>query len=259
MSKSAAEKWQTDLASWSIPQNILDQAEVPPWVHPPAMFALPSSIAESPSHRKAREALPLNGSVLDIGCGGGVAAYAVAPPAKKVIGVDHQKEMLEMFAKNAQERNLECEIHEGFWPDVAAEVPVADVVTVHHVVYNVGNISPFISALDSHARKRVVIELPEFHPMTSATAGWEHFWNLSRPQSPTADDFFKVVQEMGFPAQIEKFSAEFPLDQSADEVAERTRIRLCLPLERLSDVQEFLANQPVPSKRDLAVIWWDKV
>ena len=259
MSVQAAEKWKLDLASWAIPQEILDQAEEAPWTHAPALFALPDEIADTPSHRIAREVLTTNGSVLDIGCGGGVATFAIAKSGNYVIGVDHQAEMLEMYMQNAKSRAIDSEIHEGFWPANAAQVPIADVVTVHHVAYNVGDIEPFLRELDNHANKRVVIELPLVHPMTSASAGWEHFWNLIRPTSPNAGDLLGVLREMGISAQMEKFSADFPLEQSSEDIAERTRVRLCLPPSRLNEVKEFLKDHPFATKRDLAVIWWDKV
>jgi SAM-dependent methyltransferase len=256
---SALEKWKIDLASWAIPQEILDQAEVPPWFHPAALFALPDEIWDSPSHQHAREAMPAGGSVLDIGCGGGIAAFAIAPPAKHLIGVDHQSEMLEMFEANARERDLTSEVFEGFWPAVADLVPMADVVTCHHVVYNVGDIKPFIEALDSHARKRVVIELPLVHPMTPRSAGWKHFWNLDRPTSPTVEDFMNVLVELGISANIEKFTGKILLDEGEDDRVEYTRMRLCLPKSRINEVVEFLKTDPSPTSRELAVVWWDKV
>ena len=32
--------WRDDLASWAIPEEILSQADEPPWVHPVAMFTV---------------------------------------------------------------------------------------------------------------------------------------------------------------------------------------------------------------------------
>jgi SAM-dependent methyltransferase len=259
LSSSAIEKWREDLASWAIPQEILDQAALPPWFHPPGLFALPDKIWDSPSHQRAREALPAGGTLLDIGCGGGVAAFAAAPPAGKVIGVDHQLAMLEMFADSAKDRGLECEVIEGFWPGVAEQTPVADVVTVHHVVYNVGEIAPFISALNSHARKRVVIELPLVHPMTPRSNGWKHFWNLDRPKSPTIDDFMAVLHQMDISANLEKFTGRILLDEGEADRVEYTLMRLCLPETRRDEVIEFLKSDPSPTSRELAVVWWDIV
>lgn len=259
MKSSAVEKWKSDLAAWAIPQEILDQAEVAPWFHPAALFALPEKIWDSPSHQRALEAMPSGGSVLDIGCGGGIGAFAITPPAGHVIGVDHQNEMLEMFVNNANARGVTSKIFEGFWPAIADQVPVADVVTCHHVVYNVGDIEPFIRALDSHANRRVVIELPLVHPMTPRNSGWKHFWNLDRPTSPTADDFLNVLSELGINANSEKFIGRILLDEGEDDRVEYTRMRLCLPKSRNDEVVEFLKSNPSPAVRELAVVWWDKV
>ena len=165
--------------------------------------------------------------------------------------------MLEMFRANATERGLEVETIEGFWPDVADQTPIADVVTIHHVLYNVSQIKPFIEAANSHARKRVVLELPVVHPMSNTSSGWKFFWNIDRPVSPTADDVVKVLAEMNISAQIEKFVAEARPERDPRKAADFLRTRLCLPSSRLGEVEEFLLRHPLPTTRELAVIWWD--
>ncbi len=140
---SAAERWRQSLEAWSIPVEILEVAEESPWIHPVELFLVPDVIESTPSHDRAREALHEGGSVLDVGCGAGVAAFALTPPASLVIGVDQQPQMLDEFRANAERREVACETYEGSWPKVAEETPSADVVTAHHVVYNVGDILPF--------------------------------------------------------------------------------------------------------------------
>ncbi len=81
-------QWRSDLQSWAIPQEILDQAEVPPWIHPVELFTVDDEIPDTLSHRMARVALAEGDSVLDIGCGGGVAPMDLIPPTGTVIGVD---------------------------------------------------------------------------------------------------------------------------------------------------------------------------
>ena len=255
---SAVDKWREDLALWAIPKEILDSAETKPWIHPPAVFQIPKEIPDSPSHQRALEALPDGGTILDIGCGGGIGAFGSTPPAEHVIGVDQQQEMLDLFEGNAKDYGVSCETYLGAWPDVAEEVPLADVVTVHHVVYNVGNIKPFIEALDSHAVRRVVIELPIVHPMTPMTAGWKHFWNISRPTQPTAEDFMNVLKELKIDAKIQYFNGPILLDKVIAEFEKPLRIRLCLPESRNEEVKAFYSENPLPTTRDLAVIWWDK-
>jgi SAM-dependent methyltransferase len=254
---TASEKWKRDLASWAIPQEILDQAIEKPWIHPPALFEIPDVINDSLSHQRAREAMPLDGTVLDIGCGGGVATYAITPPASHVIGVDEQEAMLELYSKNALKFGVTSETVLGQWPEVANKTPIADVVTVHHVVFNVGNIAPFLVALNSHARKRVVIEAPVVHPMSNMSDGWKHFWNVTRPTVPVADDLIAVLEELGIKANIEHFESEILVDKKVDGANGFIRRRLCLPESRQSEVDAFIAENPMPERRKLAVIWWD--
>ena len=254
---TAAEQWKSDLALWAIPQEILDQAVEKPWIHPPALFEIPAVIKDSLSHQRAREAMPTGGSVLDIGCGGGVATFAITPPAAHAIGVDEQEEMLDLYTSNATKYAVTSETVLGQWPAVADVTPVADVVTVHHVVFNVGEIAPFLAALNSHARKRVVIEAPVVHPMTNMSDGWKHFWNLIRPAVPVAGDLVNVLEEMGIKATIEYFESEILLDKKVDGANGFIRRRLCLPEERQGEIDAFLADNPRPDRRQLAVIWWD--
>lgn len=258
MNTASAIKWKKDLESWAIPQEIIDQAEESPWIHPPVLFQMPDTITETVSHQKAKEALPENGSVLDIGCGGGIAAFALAEKAKHVIGVDHQAEMVTMFSENAKNRGLTSEVHEGFWPAIADEVKSADVVTCHHVVYNVQEIIPFLKALDNHANKRVVIEMPTHHPLSNMDKAWKYFWKLDRPTEPNPEDLMEVLKEIGINAQVEYWSGTAREQLDIDQTAEFNRIRLCLPKSRFAEVKDFFIGQPGSIERDLATIWWDK-
>ncbi len=255
---SAAQKWQDDLSLWSIPEKILSQAETSPWIHPPVLFEIPKQIEMTVSHQRASEGLPHNGTVLDVGCGGGIGAFGIVPKPSLAIGVDHQGEMLEMFAKNGSEREISTQTFEGFWPAVADTVPDADVVTAYHVVYNVAEIVPFLQELNDHASSRVVIEMPVEHPLSSLTEAWKVFWNLDRPIAPTPSDLMNVLQEMGIPANIDYWSGRLRVDRNLDESSEFTRIRLCLPTSRLAEVRSFLEKEPIPTHRDLATIWWEK-
>lgn len=257
-SPSAAARWRSMLEAWALPEAILEQAPESPFIHPPMLFQLPAVIEDSPSHRRAREVLDDGASVLDVGCGGGVAAFALTPPATSVIGVDHQREMLTMFAENAAARSLACQTFEGFWPAVAPLAPEADVVTCHHVAYNVADIVPFLQALNDHARTRVVLELPDRHPLTSLSGAWQHFWGLERPEDPTPADLMDVLGEMGITAQREQWqgSARAPVDLA--QSAHFTRVRLCLAPEREGEVYDYVAAQAPVATRELSTVWWDR-
>ena len=254
---NAADRWRAALEAWAIPEEILASAPESPWIHPPVLFDVPTTIESSPSHDRAREAMPPGGTVLDVGCGGGIAAFAITPPAAHVIGVDHQVEMLTMFRANAIARGVSVETIEGFWPAVAPRTDVADVVTSHHVVYNVADIVPFLAALDDHARTRVVLEMPNHHPLASLTPAWRHFWALERPTGPTPDDLLAVLGQMGIDAASTSFEGALRTESDLDQAAHFTRIRLCLPASRETEVRSFLESNPPPGTRSLTTIWWD--
>ena len=256
---SAAKVWREKLEAWAIPKEIIDQAETSPWIHPPAIFQIPENIQQSPSHDKALEVMPANGSVLDIGCGGGIGAFALTGKISRAIGVDHQQEMLDMFKENADQRNISSSLHLGFWPAVENEVEAADVVVVHHVLYNVQDVIPFVKALDSHAKKRVVIEIPQTHPLTTMNAAWKHFWNLDRPTDPTPQDLMAVLTEMGIDAHLQLWEGEMRMEQETPEAMNDRRIRLCLPSSKLDEVTNFFKTHQFPKSRPLATIWWDKI
>lgn len=256
---TAAQLWREKLQLWAIPQEIIDQAETSPWIHPPMIFQIPENFVMNPSHERALEAMPEGGSVLDIGSGGGIGAFALTGKISKALAVDHQQEMLDMFAENARVRNIESSLHLGMWPAIADEVEIADVVVVHHVAYNVQEIIPFIKACDAHARKRVVFEIPQTHPLTSMNAAWKRFWNLDRPTGPFPEDLMAVFKEMGIDAHLQLWEGEFRMERETDESMNDRRIRLCLPKSRQSEVTEFFSSNKIPATRPLATIWWDKI
>lgn len=254
---SAASRWRESLEAWSIPENILSQAPESPWIHPPELFDVPDTIPTSPSHDRAKEALGDEASVLDIGCGGGVATYALVPQVRRAVGVDHQVEMLSMYARNGARFGVDVETIEGFWPAVAPQAPVCDVVVAHHVAYNVPDIVPFLRAMNEHARHRVVLELPAAHPLSNMTVAWQHFWGLERPSGPTPLDLMEVVGEMGITARLETWHGSTRKEPKLDQAARFMRVRLCLPPEREPEVREFLASQEPVAERVLAAVWWD--
>ena len=69
----AGRHWAEQLRAWALPDEIVAQAEVPPWSHDPKTFAVDDTLRpDSPIFEMARELLPAEGgSVIDIGCGGG--------------------------------------------------------------------------------------------------------------------------------------------------------------------------------------------
>lgn len=260
MADDAATRWTQALQGWGIPEEIIEQAPQTPWIHHAERFRPTDDVfVDTPSRRRALEALNEvvgASSILDVGCGGGRAAFGLVPPAQTVVGVDQQQSMLDVFIDEARTRGVHARTILGAWPDIAQDARRCDVVICHHVFYNVPDLVPFVSELTARARRRVVIELTLHHPLSNLSDAWSHFWGLERPSSPTAPDALAVVLQLGLPAYYETFLARDEKSEVSDRDVEHTRIRLCLTESRDSDVREFLESRP-SKPRELATIWWD--
>lgn len=258
---SAALAWRRDLESWAIPDEILRAAPESPWGFPTALFARTAAEAvasrvATPSRRAAAEALPEGGSVLDVGAGGGAASLPLGPPAGLLVAVDQSDDMLATFARAAEARSVPHVEICGTWPEVAPVAPPADVVVCHHVVYNVADLPPFLSALDGHARRRVVIELTERHPLSWLTPLWLAIHGLERPSRPSAFDAAGVAREMGLAVQVEGFEQASLWDEAPlEERVAFARRQLCVGPAYDAEIAASLESQP--AQRRLVTLWWD--
>lgn len=255
----AADRWRAALAAWAIPHEILAGAPESPWGFPPALFAPAiGDPPDTPSRRRALDNLPDGGSVLDVGAGAGAASLALTPPARRIVAVDESSGMLDAFAGNAERAGVDHGAVLGRWPDVASSVEDADVVVCHHVVYNVADLDRFARLLTDHARRRVVVELTARHPQSALNPLWKHFWDLSRPDGPTADDAVAVLNELAITPTVDRWQRppRTGAGTRADIVAFARR-RLCLPADRDAEIDALLGAEPVLSFRDLVTLSWD--
>jgi SAM-dependent methyltransferase len=256
----AAGRWAEQLGRWAIPEEILARAPVSPWQHDTAMFVVDDTLdRRAPAAEVARAVLPVaNGSVLDVGCGGGRGAMALVPPAELVIGADQSPAMLAEFTRAAAAVGARSMTVEGVWPDVAGLVPVADVVVCHHVAYNVADIEPFLLALTAHARLAVVLVLPPRHPLSAWNDAWRHFWGLERPDGPTADDVGEILDGLGLGAERWDVPRP-PLARATADAASRVtsaRRRLCLTEDRDDELADYLdAHEPQWSDTNVVFRW----
>ena len=256
---SAGERWAEALAGWAIPRDILDAAPESPWGFPRSLFGRTKDqvrSSDNPSHRRALEALPAGGTVLDVGVGGGAASLPLASRAARIVGVDESMDLLETFAASADELGIEHEEFQGTWPDIAGRVAPADVVVCHHVFYNAPELAGFALALTQHARGRVVVEMTSEHPATALKGLWMEFHGLERPDGPTAEDAVDVLREAGIEPEVHRWSR--PRDRTAprSEVIAFVRRRLCLSQDHDARLDELLGPEPIISPRRVATMWW---
>ena len=257
---SAADRWRDALAAWALPTRVVEAAVESPWRHDVARFAVDDTIdRDTTSARWAREVLPpFGGTVLDVGCGGGRSVAPLIPPATEVIGVDRTGAMLDAFVDAAMRAGVARRTVHGVWPDVMATTPAADVAICHHVLYDVADVVPFLVALTARARLAVVVEIPVRHPMTAWNEGFEHFWELDRPDGPTHLDLLAVLRELGLEPEytisprrtLSRFGAE------PDNLPAVARRRLALPPDRDAELAAWLDDHPPPFVADVATIRW---
>jgi SAM-dependent methyltransferase len=267
---AAPARWRSDLAAWAIPEHITAAVSQSPWVLPRQVFARRAdrvaATPAGPSYQRAWDALDPSGSVLDVGSGAGAASLPLLPRCAELTAVDTEPDMLDLLAGRAAAAGVPARLVPGRWPDVAAVAGAADVVTCHHVVYNVPEIEPFLAALTAAARRIVVVELTAAHPLVSLNPLWRRFHGLTRPDRPTADDLLAVLAAMGIRAETQRWSRPGGQDYASfAELTDVTRRRLCLPPERAEEVAAALTDlgispsRPVDlgtSGRDVVTICW---
>jgi SAM-dependent methyltransferase len=244
----ALDRWREQLEGWAIPAEILAAAPESPWGFPVGMFRSRARRAGSrpvtPSNLEAARHLPPGGSVLDVGAGGGAASLPLATEAGRLVAVDESPEMVASFLAAAEAAGVPAEGVEGRWPEVAGRVGPADVVVCHHVLYNVADLAPFAAALTGHARRRVVAELTDRHPLAGLAPLWRRFHDLERPDGPGAGDAVAALAELGLAVDRRDWENQdrFGFDDF-DELVAFTRRRLCLPAGRDPEVAEALLEQ----------------
>ncbi|WP_344413901.1 class I SAM-dependent methyltransferase [Pseudonocardia ailaonensis] len=248
---SAAERWAGLQSGRGIPPEILAQAPRSPWGHDPADFTAPDVPADTPSRDAGLALLGVSGTVIDVGCGGGDAAFALVGPLTHATGVDEQEDMLELFETGADIRGLPARTVAGTWPEAAGEAGEADVVVSHHVLHNVVDLPPFLTALTEAANRGVVVEMLAEHPMAWLDPLWGRFHDLRRPEPATVDDAVAVLRELGLDPEVTTWDRE---RRHPHDPVWVTR-RLCLPAEREPEVAEALRDVPPRTAQAATLVW----
>lgn len=258
---TALARWREQLEGWAIPETILAAAPVSPWGFSVDMFrrrAEAEAALETPTRARCRAALGKGGSVLDVGCGAGAGSLALVPAVTAVIGVDASAGMLASFAERADALGLPHQEVEGTWPEVADDVAPADLVVVAHVLHNVPDLAPFATALTERARRRVVVELTDDHPLGWTRPYWMRFHGLERPEGPDAADAVAALRELGLDVALERWDAPtFLAGADRAESVAFLRQRLCLPAARDGEIGEAIDELGLPTRRRLATAWWN--
>lgn len=254
-----ADRWRRLLSEWAPPQAVLDRAPEPEGTLEPERFRWrPDEDALQPmrpSRRRALEALPDGGSVLDVGVGGGASSLGLVPKAGLIIGVDPLEGMLESFEASASAVGVATRAVLGTWPDSAGEVEPADVAVCHHAIYRAAELEAFIEALTVRARHRVVLEVSAYHPLVGLNGLWKTLHGIERPDWPIADEIQEVLAAIGLAGQREDIVLPPRIQEATPDLVAFTRRRLYVGPECDPQIEEFLRNR-TPQEHRVAAIWW---
>lgn len=266
----AAARWREQLLAWAIPPAILDAAPVSPFGFPAELFVSRAERArdDDPSAVVARAALGDGGSVLDVGAGGGAASLPLAPPATRLVAVDPSRELLDAFLRGASTRGVEAAAVEGAWPDAADATETCDVVVCHHVLYNVADLAPFLAALTAHARRRVVVEITDEHPLAWTRDLWRTLHGVERPAGPRAADAVAVAAELGIDVRRQDSVRRWAAGGFArrEDAIALIRRRLCVGPERDAEIERLLGDRLAedaglwnagPPAQPIVTLWWE--
>ncbi len=256
---SAAERWRDNIRRSQVPQAVLDRAPDAEYSLEPERFRWrPDEDAKQPvrpSRRRALEALPEGGSVLDVGVGGGASSLGLVPKPGLIIGVDPLEGMLASFAASAEAAGVAFKTVHGTWPAVADQVEPADVVVCHHAIYREEEIEAFLMALTAHARRRVVIEVSEHPPLVALNPLWNRFHGLERPDWLVPDAAQAVLEAMGLAVEREDIVLPARAQEVTPELVAFSRRRLYVGPERDPEIEAFLRSRE-PQEHRVAALWW---
>lgn len=256
---AAAERWRENVRRSEVPQAILDAAPEPESTLEPERFRWkPDHDAKQPvrpSRRRALEALPEGGSVLDVGVGGGASSLGLVPKPGLIIGVDPLEDMLVSFRESAEAAGVAVKTVLGNWPEAGDEVEAADVSVCHHAIYRMDRIEAFLMALTAHARRRVVIEVSERSPLAALNPLIMRFHGLDRPDWLVPDTLQAVLAELGIAAEREDIVLPAQASEVTPQMVTFARRRLYVGPDRDPEIEEFLRTKE-PQDHRVAALWW---
>ncbi|CAN5717285.1 hypothetical protein BH20ACT2_BH20ACT2_04550 [soil metagenome] len=242
-----------------MPQAIVDQAPEDEGSLAPERFRWRPEVDATqptrPSRRRALEALPEGGTVLDVGVGGGASSLGLLPTAGRIVGVDPLAGMLESFEASARAAGVATRTVLGVWPDVVDEVEPADIVVCHHAVYRVVEIEDFVAALTARARHRVVLEVSARHPLASLDGLVQALHGFEPPDWLVADELFALLDSLGLAVEREDIVLAPQAREITPQLVAFTRRRLFVGAARDPEIESFLRAQQ-PREHRVAALWW---
>lgn len=255
----AGERWRRALQTLAPPARVLDAAPDPaPTLEPERFRWRPEEDATRPvrpSRRRALEALPPGGTVLDVGVGGGASSLGLVPRAGLIVGVDPLAGMLAAFEESARAAGVAAQPVLGSWPEVADRVAPAHVAVSHHALYRHEAIEAFLAALTARAVHRVVLELSAQPPLAGLNRLWTAIHGEERPDWAVADAAEAVAHDMGLDVAREDVVLPPHRPEVTPALVAFARRRLYVGPDRDGEIEAYLRARE-PQEQRVVALWW---
>jgi SAM-dependent methyltransferase len=268
----AAGHWRRELNAWVIPQDLLDAAPQSPYGWPASLWRRRTAAALAVDRRTpafdvtARLAGP-GGAILDIGAGTGRASLPLARAGHPVTALEPSETMLAGLADASV--GLPVTVVAGRWPESKELVGIHRVAMCAHVVFDVAELGPFLTAMNERSSAGVVIEMTDRHPWVHLGPYYRALHGLERPVGPGWEDLVAVVHEvLRVDPAVEHWQR--PTDlwfESFDEILEFYARRLLIGPDRWPELRALLEPDIVSGPggyqvgtedRDLVTVWWGR-
>lgn len=145
---------------------------------------------------------------LDVGAGAGRYALPLALRVREVIAVEPSASMRQAMRTGIAEHGAQnIRIVAGAWPDALealGDPPVADLALIAHVGYDIEHIGPFLDALETAVRDRVVAVLTDRSPASVADPFWPIVHGEERAALPALPELIAVLRARGRETDLQR-------------------------------------------------------
>jgi len=266
--------WRDELLKWAVPRDPgpVEEPEGDGWARVAARFRNMSRTFradQDPFMARLSPWLGKDVTVLEIGAGAGRLTRPVAERVRKVVAVESSPAMRAVLAEELAATGLtNVEIIPGFWP--AVQVEPVDLVFCSHVLYDVADLGPFLTAMNDVAHRACFIYLTIRHPFDSFRDLLQTFRHWSAPTRPTYLDAAQCLYQLGIlpNAEVAELSTGLSFGSPDEALAfYRERIGMAAGSAGENDLRDYLAAHgewrsgrwfPRHQMRKVAILWWAK-
>ncbi len=167
---------------------------------------------------------------LDVGAGGGRYALPLALHVRDVVAIDPSPAMLTVLREDADAESIgNISIIESRWPmPSGAGAPTGDAALMAHVGYDIGEIGPFLDAVEASAHRLCVAVMGESAMATTATLFWNDIHGEPRVRLPALPEMVMLLLARGRLPEITLVDRVPPTFASIDEALAMARRQLWL-------------------------------